>query len=226
MKIGLFGGTFDPIHWGHLRSAEEVGEGFSLARVLFVPTSRPPHKRGQTTTPARDRLAMVRLAVADNPRFLVSTIEIRRPGISYSIDTLREFTSRNRGKDSYYFILGLDAFREIDSWKDFERLFPLCNFIVTSRPGSRDSNPLHGCSVAVRRLFCYDPKAKVHRHRSGTTLHFLKLTDFAISASDIRAKVNEGKSIRYLVPLAVESYIKKRGLYQQHEEGQRIIWRQ
>jgi nicotinate-nucleotide adenylyltransferase len=225
MKIGLFGGTFDPIHWGHLRSAEEVCEAFSLDRVLFVPTSKPPHKRGQTTTPARDRLAMVRLAVSDNPRFLVSTVEIKRPGISYSIDTLRDFTARNRGKDAYYFILGLDAFREIDSWKDFEQLFPLCNFIVTSRPGSRDSNPLQGASVAVRKLFCYDFRDKAYRHRSGMTLHFLKLTDFAISASEIRAKVNQGRSIRYLVPVAVEAYIKKRGLYRQHEERQRINWR-
>lgn len=220
MKIGLFGGTFDPIHWGHLRSAEEVREAFSLDRVLFVPTSIPPHKRSQTTTPARDRLAMVRLAVANNPRFSVSTVEIRRPGISYSIDTLRNFTARSRGKVSYFFILGLDAFREIDTWKDFEELFPLCNYIVTSRPGTRDANPLHGTSVAVRRLFCYDSSTKVYRHRSGTTLHFLKLTDFAISASVIRTKVNQGKSIRYLVPAEVEAYIKKRGLYRGHEEGQ------
>ena len=213
MKIGLFGGTFDPIHWGHLRSAEEVCEAFALDRVLFVPTARPPHKRGQTMAPAQDRLSMVRLAVADNPRFVVSTVEIRRAGISYTIDTLRDFTSRNRPRDSYYFILGLDAFREIDTWKDFQQLFPLCNFIVTSRPGSRDSNPLQGTSVAVRRLFCYDSEQRVNRHRSGTTLHFLKLTDFAISASNIRAKVNQGKSIRYLLPAAVEAYIKKRGLY-------------
>jgi nicotinate-nucleotide adenylyltransferase len=220
MKIGVFGGTFDPIHWGHLRSAEEVYESFSLDRVLFVPTSRPPHKRGRTTTPARDRLAMVRLAVADNSHFSVSTVEIRRPGVSYSIDTMRDFTSRNHGKDAYYFILGLDAFREIDTWKDFTQLFPLCHFIVTSRPGSRDSNPLRGTSVAVRRLFCYDLNERIYRHRSGTTLRFLKLTDFAISASDIRAKVNQGNSIRYLVPMAVEMYINKRGLYRRMKRGE------
>ena len=213
MKVGIFGGTFDPIHWGHLRSAEEVSEAFSLDRVLFIPTARPPHKRGQTMAPPRDRLAMVRLAVADNPRFMVSTVEIRRPGISYSIDTLRDFTSKNRRKDTYYFILGLDAFREIDTWKDFQQLFLLCNFIVTSRPGSRDSQPLRGTSVAVRRLFCYDSTGKFQRHRSGTTLHFLKLTDFGISASSIRVKVNQGKSIRYLLPASVEAYIKERGLY-------------
>src|ERR1700752_3245969 len=94
MKIGLFGGTFDPIHWGHLRSAEEVCETFRLDRVYFIPASIPPHKRGQTTTLARDRLQMVRLAVAKNPRFAVSTVEISRPGVSFSVDTIREFDSQ------------------------------------------------------------------------------------------------------------------------------------
>jgi nicotinate-nucleotide adenylyltransferase len=220
MNIGLFGGTFDPIHWGHLRSAEEVREAFTLDRVVFIPTSKPPHKRGQTTTESRDRLAMVRLAVARNPYFKVSTVEIRRAGVSYSIDTVRYFVNRHKGKDVFFFILGLDAFREIGTWKDFEQLFPLCNFIVTSRPGSRDSNPLRGTSVAVRRVFCYDFYRKMYRHRSGTSLEFLKLTDFAVSASGIRERVREGRSIRYLVPPAVEAYIRRRGLYREPKEEQ------
>ena len=215
MRIGLFGGTFDPIHWGHLRSAEEVRESFALDRILFIPTAKPPHKRGQTKTAARDRLAMVRLALASNPKFRVSNVEINRPGVSYSVDTLRYFAARRRANDTYYFVLGLDAFREIETWKDFRQVFPLCNFIVTSRPGSRKSKLLSGISVAVRKLFCYDSIKKIHRHRSGTTLHFLQLTDFAVSASDIRARVREGKSIRYLVPDAVEDYINKRGLYRE-----------
>jgi nicotinate-nucleotide adenylyltransferase len=223
MRIGLFGGTFDPIHWGHLRSAEEVRETFALDQILFVPTSKPPHKRGQTRTPANDRLAMVRLAVAKNPCFKVSTVEIRRPGISYSIDTLRYFAARNKGNDSFYFILGLDAFREIATWKDFKQLFPLCNFIVTSRPGNRDSNPLRGTSVAVERLFCYDFKRRIYHHRSGTLLQFLKLTDFAVSASDIRKRVRQRKSIRYLVPSAVEAYINKQGLYRRPDRSDRRL---
>jgi nicotinate-nucleotide adenylyltransferase len=218
MRIGLFGGTFDPIHWGHLRSAEEVREAFALDRILFIPTSKPPHKRGQTTTPAHDRLAMVRLAVANNSHFQVSTVEIRRAGISYSIDTLRYFVARSKGKDSFFFILGLDAFREIGTWKDFNRLFPLCNFIVTSRPGSRDTNPFRGSSIAVKGQFCYHPTRKMYLHKSGTSLQFLKLTDFAVSASDIRERVRKGKSVRYLVPSAVETYINRRGLYRGREE--------
>ena len=218
MRIGLFGGTFDPIHWGHLRSAEEVSESFDLDRVLFIPASIPPHKRGQTTTPARDRLAMVRLAVAKNPRFKVSTVEIARPGVSYSIDTVRHFAERKRQSDSLFFIIGLDAFREIGSWKDFAEIFPLCDFIVTSRPGSKDSDPLRGTGVAVKRLFCYDFKRRNYRHGSGSRVFFIKLTDIAISASEIRGRVKEGKSIRYLVPSRVKTYIKKQGLYRNHRE--------
>jgi len=213
MKIGLFGGTFDPIHWGHLRSAEEVSETFGLDRVLFIPASIPPHKRGRTATPARDRLELVRLAVAKNPRFSVSTVEILRPGVSYTLDTLRHFAGKKREGDSLFFIIGLDAFREIGTWKDFAAIFPLCNFIVTSRPGSKERNPLRGTGVAVKKLFCYDFKRKNYRHHSGTRIFFTELTDIAISASEIRELVRKGKSIRYLVPSEVEKYIKQRGLY-------------
>lgn len=218
MRIGLFGGTFDPIHWGHLRSGEEVSEAFRLDRVIFIPASIPPHKRGQTATPARDRLAMVRLAVARNPRFKVSTVEMKRPGISYSIDTVRHFVQRKRSSDSLFFIIGLDAFREIGSWKDFADIFPLCDFIVTSRPGSKDSDPLRGTGVAVKKLFCYDFKERNYRHWSGSRVFFVKLTDIAISASEIRGLVKENKSIRYLVPLQVENYIKAHGLYRNRRE--------
>ncbi len=213
MRIGLFGGTFDPIHWGHLRSAEEVSEAFGLDRLYFIPASVPPHKRGQTATPARDRLQMVRLAVAGNPRFSVSTVELARTGVSYSIDTIREFAAQKRRGDALFFIIGLDAFREIGSWKNFAELFPLCNFIVTSRPGSKERDPLRGTGVAVKRLFCYDLKQKNYRHRSGTRIYFIELTDIAISASEVRELVRKRKSIRYLVPSSVAKYIKRRGLY-------------
>jgi len=219
VRIGLFGGTFDPIHWGHLRSAEEVCETFYLDRVYFIPASIPPHKRGQTTTLARDRLQMVRLAVAKNPRFAVSTVEIERPGVSFSIDTIGEFAARLHKGDELFFIIGLDAFREIGSWKDFRDIFLLCNFIVTSRPGSKEIDPLRGTGVAVRKLFCYDQKHKNYRHRSGTRIHFIELTDIAISASEIRALVYGSKSIRYLLPSSVEKYIRKRGLYRAARNG-------
>jgi nicotinate-nucleotide adenylyltransferase len=219
VRIGLFGGTFDPIHWGHLRSAEEVSETFKLDRVNFVPASIPPHKRGQTTTLAGDRLAMVRLAVARNPRFAVSTIEIARPGVSFTIDTIRQFAAGLRKLDTLFFIIGLDAFREIGSWWEYKEIFPLCNFIVTSRPGSKENDPLRGTGVAVRKLFCYDSKRKNYRHASGTRVYFIELTDIAISASEVRGLVRGGKSIRYLVPSTVEQYIKRRRLYRVAPKG-------
>jgi nicotinate-nucleotide adenylyltransferase len=219
MRIGLFGGTFDPIHWGHLRSAEEVREALSLDRVLFIPTARPPHKRSQTLTSASHRLAMVRRAVASNPSFSVSTVEISRRGLSYSIDTLRYFTNKSRGRDSYFFILGYDAFREIESWKDYQEIFALCHFVVTSRPGSGPGNLLRRLPVAVRMSFCYARESKAYRHRSGTFLYFVKVTDIAVSASEIRRRSREGRSIRYLVPLEVEAYIEKRGIYKVAQEG-------
>ncbi len=215
MKLGIFGGTFDPIHWGHLRSAEEVSETFGLGRVYFIPASIPPHKRGQTRTPARDRLNMVRLAVARNPRFAVSTVELARPGVSYSIDTIRSFAKNLQKGDSLHFIIGLDAFREIGTWKDFREIFFLCNFVVTSRPGSKENDPLKGTGVAVKKLFCYDFRKRNYRHESGTRINFIELTDIAISASEIRGLVKQGKSIRYLVPSSVERYIKRRRLYDQ-----------
>ncbi len=218
MKIGLFGGTFDPIHWGHLRNAEEVREGFSLDRLLFIPTGEPPHKKREAATPARDRLEMVRLAIRKNPGFALSMVEVSRPGKSYSIDTVRYFARTRGTKDSLYFILGFDAFADIGSWKDFREIFRLCNFIITSRPGSGNSMSLEHMPVAVRRLFCYDPKRKLYRHESGTELFFFKLTDIAISASDIRGRLREGRSIRYLVPSGVETYIKRKGLYRGRRE--------
>ena len=212
MKIGLFGGTFDPIHWGHLRSAEEVREAFRLDRILFIPASIPPLKIKAQTTAAADRLKMARLAIAKNSGFAVSGVELSRPGKSYTIDTLHYFAGKRPG-DSLYFILGMDAFSEIGMWKDFQGLFPFSHFIVTSRPECGELLRLGDLPVAARISFCYDPKKNAYRHRSGTRLHFFQLTDIAISASDIRARVEAGKSIRYLVPPAVEGYIKRRGLY-------------
>jgi len=213
MKIGLFGGTFDPIHWGHLRSAEEVREAFKLDRILFVPAGNPPHKKGRPITLSKDRAQMVRLAIAGHKTFAVSQVEVERAGKSYTIDTLRELIAISGGGDSYYFIIGHDAFAEIASWKDFHELFSLCNFIVTSRPGFGNSQSLRTLPVAVTGLFCYEKKKNAYRHTSGTYLYFLRITDIAIAASDIRKRVAAARSIRYLVPSQVEAFIKRKGLY-------------
>jgi nicotinate-nucleotide adenylyltransferase len=214
MKIGLFGGTFDPIHWGHLRSAEEVREAFSLDRVLFVPASEPALKKKKPAAAARERLEMVRLAIASHRGFGLSGVELSRPGKSYTIDTLRYFRRAQRPKSSLYLILGLDAFREIGEWKEFREIFPLCHLVVTSRPGCRAPMSLQGMPVAVKKLFCYDRRKKIYRHESGTFLYFFQLTNIGISASEIRRLLRKRKSIRYLVPPEVERYIKRRSLYQ------------
>ncbi|HEY1370882.1 MAG TPA: nicotinate-nucleotide adenylyltransferase [Candidatus Binatia bacterium] len=211
MKIGLFGGTLDPIHFGHLRSAEEVREAFRLDRIVFIPTSIQPLKQSSASAGA-DRLKMARLATADNRAFTVSDIEIRRPGKSFTIDTLRAFAARYP-KAELFFIIGMDAFRDIGRWKDFKDLFALANFVVTSRPGSSAAMGRGAIPVAARKGFWYDRARGSFRHKSGSRIYFQKLTDIAISASDIRDKVKRGKSIRYLVPAKVERYIGRRGLY-------------
>ena len=212
MRIGLFGGTFDPIHWGHLRSAEEAREAFSLDRVLFIPTADPPHKKRPAIS-AEARARMVRLAIAGHKPFRLSTVELKRAGKTYTVDTLRYFAARARPEDSYYFIVGFDAFADIESWKDFRAIFGLCNLIVTSRPGFDHALSSASIPIAVRGLFCYVEKEKAFRHASGRYLSFLRITDMAIAASEIRERLANKKSIRYLVPPRVEAYILRNGLY-------------
>ena len=209
-RIGIFGGTFNPIHLAHLRSAEEVRDAQHLDRILFVPSAAPPHKRKYGLVTADHRLAMVRLAIVGNPYFTVSTIEIDRPGRSYSVDTLRALHSRAPGV-SFAFIMGFDAFREIDTWKEYERLFELADLIVTSRPPMGEPDLGRFLPVAVRGQFCYS--APQLTHRSGNRIIFQRISDLDISASAIRQRLSRGLSIRYLVPPAVGQYIARHGLY-------------
>ncbi len=207
-RIGIFGGTFNPVHLAHLRSAEEVREAQELDRIVFIPSASPPHK--QTVAPAAHRLAMVRLAVAGNPHFQVSTIEIVRRGRSYSVDTLRALRAR-MPHASFAFIMGADAFREIDTWKEYASIFELADLIVTSRPPRRDLALQRALPVAVRAHFCY--RSGYLEHRTGNRILFQSVSDLDISASSIRQRLSRGLSIRYLVPAAVERYITRHGLY-------------
>ena len=157
MRLGLFGGTFDPVHSGHLKSAQEVREAYALDEVCFVPCGVPPHRNARPGAAAHHRLEMVRLAVADNPGLGVSDLEVMRPGASYSIDTVRHFAARLAPGDALYLILGLDAFLLIGSWKDWRELLALTHVIVTSRPGFGGELPYDKIPVVVREAFCYDP---------------------------------------------------------------------
>ena len=218
MRLGLFGGTFDPIHRGHLRSAEEVREAYALDEVRFVPCGVPPHRSGRPGAAARHRLEMVRLAVADNPGLGVSDVEVTRRGASYSIDTVRHFAAALDAKDDLYLILGLDAFLLMGSWKDWRELLALTHVIVTSRPGSGDALPYEKIPIVVREAFCYDPVRSGFRNEFGKELLFKRLTDVSVSASAIRELLGKGKSIRHLVPAEVQRYVKEQHLYNEPTE--------
>ncbi len=218
MRIGILGGTFNPIHLAHLRIAEEVRDACALDQVLFIPAAQPPHKSVAEEVSFAHRLAMVELAVADNRHFRVSDLENRRPGKSYSVHTL-EILHRESPGDEFFFIVGMDSFRDITSWKEYRRLFELTHIVVAARPGSPGGDPLALLPVAIRADFCYDVAAKTLRHRSGTSVIFLEETRLDISSTTIRRLVAEGRSVRYLVPAAVEDYIARHGFYRGEERS-------
>jgi nicotinate-nucleotide adenylyltransferase len=212
-RVGLFGGSFNPIHLGHLRSAEEIREAFQLARIYFIPAARPPHKSNGELAPAHHRLRMVELAVADNPFFSVSAVELERVGTSYSVDTIRYLLTFLQPA-SLVFVVGLDAFHELHTWKEYTAIPELCDLIVTSRPGIPTPHPEKLLPIALQDVFCYDSQANTYRHVSGHTLVLHQIEGLNIAASTIRSKVREGKSLRYLVPPAVAAYIIEHTLYQ------------
>ena len=212
MRIGIFGGTFNPIHCGHLRSAEDVREAFSLERIYFVPSARPPHKSSEDLAPAEHRLKMVELAIADNPFFAASSVELERSGPSYSIDTIRYFLTTFR-PSSLAFIIGIDAFRELHLWKEYEHIPTLCDIIVTSRPGEDASSFADILPVALKSSVWYDSSVSRYRHVSEHWLLLHNITGFFIASSTIRTMIRHGRSIRYLVPYAVEAYISQHHLY-------------
>lgn len=210
-KIGLFGGTFNPIHLGHLRGAEEIREAFCLDEVIFIPSAIPPHKAMEEIIEAKHRLEMVKLAIASNPCFSISDIELSRPGKSYSIDTLRYFCRGNQ--DTFYFILGGDAFVEIETWKDFQSLFTLCPFIIMARPGFEKTPLVSQLPRSLAPSFQYDLETKAWVHQSGNHLFFKEISFLDISSTKVRELIERGESVRYLVPPETEVYIHQNGLY-------------
>lgn len=214
-RIGLFGGTFNPIHLGHLRGAEEIREIFQLDQIIFIPSSIPPHKMSGEIIEAKDRLEMVRLAISHNPYFSVSDIELLRPGKSYTIDTLRYF-NKNKS-EHFFFIMGRDAFVEIETWKEFKNLFTLCHFIIMTRAGSQKENT--SSDLLPRVLisdFQYNPKEEAYIHVSGYRLYFKEISFLDISSTKVRELIEKGKSVRYLIPQEVEGYIERHRLYQKN----------
>ena len=196
-RIGILGGTFDPIHNGHLVAAEECLCRLRLEKVLLIPAGRPPHKLRRVISRAEHRLAMARLAAADNPGFEVSTIELERQGPSYSVDTVATVRERVGAVTELFFIVGTDALPELLTWYQPRRLLQLCVLAVVSRPGYPfDLSPVVGAL----------PEA-------GERIVHVPAPELDISSTDLRARVAAGLPIRYQLPDAVERYIREQGLY-------------
>ena len=224
MKIALFGGTFDPIHRGHLRVARAAAERFGLKEIWFVPADIPPHKQKAPVTSYFHRYSMVAMAVAGEPDFLPSLLEApdaeahmeRRP--SYSIDTVRRVKAGLRKSDGLYFLIGIDAFRDIVKWHQAEDLLQECEFIVAARPGYSLAD---AASALPKRLRPSVAEMCTFRQSGfegplqcpGVTLHMLPETHEDVSATQIRAVVKSSKRLIELVPEAVAEYIRKEGLY-------------
>lgn len=211
MRVAVFGGTFNPVHYGHLRLAEEVREACVLDRVVFMPTFITPHKLKESLTSADVRLELVKQAIAGNPGFAVSDIEIKREGRSFTVDTVRELL-KDPGID-VSLILGSDSFNDITSWYEYEYLMRLSSFIVAPRPGHPFRKPEDVLPVELASEFWYDSEAKRYVNSGGNSITYLDTTPIEISSSEIRERVRKGRSIRYLLPDSVIEFIKKEGLY-------------
>ena len=196
-RIGVMGGTFDPIHHGHLVAASEVAHRFSLDEVVFVPTGEPWQKEGRRVSPAEDRYLMTVVATAPDPRFSVSRIDIDRPGPTYTIDTLRDLRAERGPKAEFIFITGADALSAMASWRDAAELFTLAHFVGCTRPGHQ----LSGDGVPAGRMSLVEVPA------------------LAISSTGCRQRVAAGEPITYLVPDGIVAYIAKRGLYRETTAG-------
>lgn len=207
------GGTFNPVHLGHLRAAEEVAELLDLAHLTFIPSAKPPHKREKELLSFGHRWRMLELAVAGNPRFRLSDLEYRRPGKSYSVETLSQLSSQYGLDAQLYFVLGLDAFLELPTWKRYRELFSLCHFVVVGRPGHSPSALKTMLQNQVSARYRHDAEVEGFVHSELYTVYYREVTLLDISSSRIRDLLARGKSVRYLLPAKVVAYIYKQGLY-------------
>jgi nicotinate-nucleotide adenylyltransferase len=216
MKVGIFGGTFNPIHYGHLRAAEEVREKLGFDKILFIPSGSPPLKIKELAD-AKHRYKMTRLAIVTNRLFELSDIECRLSGKSYTVKTVEEL-KKNNPEIEFYLILGIDAFLDVTNWWHPERLITLANFVIISRPDFRFIDLQISPYIKInRRILKRLDNAEIETYtiklKSSRNATFLRLTPIGISSTGIRRLLKEGKSIKYLLPAEVESYIIANKLY-------------
>ena len=228
MRLGILGGTFNPIHFGHLDIAHNVREKLQLDQILFVPAGEPPHKQGETLAAGNDRYEMVRLAIAGDVCFALSDIELRRKGKSYSIDTVRHLQGEYGPCAELSFLIGLDAFLDFPTWKEPQALLQACRFVVISRPGQSFQ------SLASLPMFPQTDPGALAQLDAGTLTSLkvtvpsapgilcLPLPPCSISASEIRQRIRRGEALAKLLPPSVESYILQHRLYQEDRDHTHI----
>ena len=207
-RVAVMGGTFDPIHYGHLVTAEAVRQEFQIDQVLFIPTGRPPHKSDRVISDPENRYLMTLLATESNDDFYVSRLEIDRVGYTYTIDTIHALQEIYGPDTEIFFITGADAFYQMFSWHNAEELLASCTFVAATRPG-------YNKEELMRRILT------THEDNPLRKFHFLEVPALSISSSDIRARIQSGRSIKYLVPESVENFIQKYHLYQKEEASER-----
>jgi nicotinate-nucleotide adenylyltransferase len=219
-RIGLFGGTFNPIHLGHIQVVREVKAGFGLDQILIIPSALPPHKEPDGVVDAENRLEMIRLAFSNDPNFMISDVELKRSGPSYTIDTVRHFKSISPENTELYLIVGLDAFLEINTWKSYHDLFLLIPFIVMSRIiNTENSTKLDWKSLKnylqskISKGYTFSSTQSTFNHDKKQPVCVFNVTPVDISSTTIRKRIKEGRSIKGLVPHIVEDFIKTKGLY-------------
>mgnify|MGYP005843800531 CR=1 FL=1 len=222
-RIGILGGTFDPVHHGHLRAAEEALEALHLDRILFIPAASPPHKSRTAIQDLDQRMEMLRLAIGDHPRFELSDLEGRIPGKSYTVVTLRTLHGllSQEGDMQLFLLVGMDAFLELNTWWHYRELFELSSLVVLRRPGHPEEALQDFLRVHVSPLYELVIGSDVFVHPELLPVHVVSNTYLGISSTRIRWLAARGKSIRYLVPREVLSYIARERLYESESVGRR-----
>ncbi len=215
MHLAIFGGTFNPVHYGHLRGAEAVLANTQADKALFIPVSTPPHKDQTSLVPAVHRVEMLRLAIEGNPAFALSTMEVDRGGVSYTIDTLTEIFDTYSPRPEVSLVIGTDSFNEFSSWHRYLEIIELANLVVIGRAGMELKEISEVLPVELAGSFCYDSKDDVFKSPEGRFIKFLDSASVDISSSMIRDLIARGEGLKHLMPDKVIDYIKENGLYRE-----------